>query len=62
MEFPCNWTITWFTDDGIRNMEREMYWRWGRKQPGIRVIKGQEAGKIKGNQTAIFNILQYKNC
>ena len=67
MEFPRNWIITWFTDDGIRkgvgareNMGREMYGRRGRKQPWIRVLKEQEAGKIKGNYTAMLNILQSK--
>ena len=29
-------------------MGREMYGRRGRKQPERRVLKGQEAGKIKG--------------
>ena len=31
------------------NTRREMYGRRGRKQPGIRVLKEQEAGEIKGN-------------
>jgi len=69
VEVPCNWIITWFTDDGIRkgvgareNMRREMYRMRGRKQLGIRVRKGQEAGEIKGNYAAMLNILQSKEC
>ena len=69
MEFPSIWIITCFTDDEIRNgkgarenMGREMYGRRGRKEPWIRVPKGQEEGKIKGNYTAMLNILQSKKC
>ena len=69
MGLPCNWIITWFTDDGIRkgleareNTRREMYGRRGRKQLGIRVLKGQEAGEIKGDYAAMLNILQSKKC
>ena len=69
MEVPCNWIITWFTDDGKRkgvgareNMRREMYGMRGRKLPEIRVLKGKEAGEIKGNYAAMLNILQSKKC
>ena len=39
-----------------------MYRRRGRKQPGIKVLEGQEAGEIDGNYATMHDILQSKKC